>query len=303
MVAKVAPLKIGKFSMSFDFNQIDFTFLKEHSQVVLTIIWILVSLVIRSSVKRAIRDTKKLEHDSKRQKINTIDNIFNMVLFVGVVFIWLSELQNLALSIAAFMVALVIATKEFIQCIVGAFYKASTRPFRVGDWVKIGHFEGEVTDSDWLTTTLFEVDMSGGSYQYTGRTSVIPNGLLMTHTVQNLNYTRRYVTHVFSITRQTDEVNLFKAKDQILKRIKEYSEHFKEVAIRYNSLIEKRLDIKISGPEPSVRITTTPEGYNVFTVSLFCPTEEALEIEQKVTEDFMGFWFEEARKQRLITVQ
>jgi hypothetical protein len=25
---------------------------------------------------------------------------------------------------------------------------------------------------------------------------------------------------------------------------------------------------------------------------LFCPTEEAVDIEQKVTEDFMRFWFE-----------
>ena len=64
------------------------------------------------------------------------------------------------------------------------------------------------------------------------------------------------------------------------------------MATRYNSLIEKRLDIKISGPEPRVRITTTPEGYNIFTVSLFCPTEDAVGIEQKVTEDFMRFWYE-----------
>jgi hypothetical protein len=103
---------------------------------------------------------------------------------------------------------------------------------------------------------------------------------------------RRYVTHTFSISRNTDDVNLFAIKEQILEKIREYSEHFHEVATRYNSLIEKRLDIKISGPEPKVRITTTPEGYNIFTISLFCPTEEAVGIEQKVTEDFMRFWFE-----------
>ena len=282
--------------MSFDVTTLDLSLVTDNIQIVLTVIWVLSMALIRSAVKRAVRDNAKMEYDKKRQRLNMVSNIANMVLVVGLVFIWLSELQNLAFSIAAFMVALVIATKEFIQCIVGAFFKASTRPFQVGDWVKIGAFEGEVTDSDWLTTTLFEVDLSGRHYGYTGRTSVVPNSLLITHTVQNLNYMRRYVTHVFSITRQSDEVNLFTAKDKILTRIKEYSEHFKDVAVRYNSLIEKRLDIKISGPEPTVRITTTPEGYNVFTVSLFCPTNEALDIEQKVTEDFMTFWFEEARR-------
>ncbi|MFT2112029.1 mechanosensitive ion channel domain-containing protein [Marinomonas sp. 2405UD68-3] len=31
-------------------------------------------------------------------------------------------------------------------CFSCAFFKASTRPFREGDWIRIGEFEGEVTD-------------------------------------------------------------------------------------------------------------------------------------------------------------
>ena len=278
--------------MPVDFSQLDFSILMDHVEIVLTIAWIVLSYIVRRYTKRAIRLHQKIEHDKKRQRINTADNIFNLLLVVGLVLIWSSELQNIAISIAAFMVALVIATKEFIACIVGAFYRASTRPYQVGDWIRIANYEGEVTDSDWLSTTLFEVDLKGASYTYTGRTTVVPNSVLLQHTVQNLNYMRRYVTHTFSISRSTDDVNLFLIKEQILDKIREYSEHFHDVAIRYNSLIEKRLDIKISGPEPRVRITTTPEGFNVFTVSLFCPTEEAVEIEQKVSEDFMAFWYE-----------
>ncbi|TYL48771.1 mechanosensitive ion channel family protein [Marinomonas sp. IMCC 4694] len=278
--------------MSVDFSQLDLSILMDHVEVVLTIAWIFLSYLVRRYTKRVIRVNQKTENDKKRQRINAVDNIFNLLLVVGLVLIWSSELQNIAISIAAFMVALVIATKEFIACIVGAFYRASTRPYQVGDWIRIANYEGEVTDSDWLSTTLFEVDLKGGSYAYTGRTTVVPNSVLLLHTVQNLNYMRRYVTHTFSIARQTDEVNLFVIKEQILTKIHQYSEHFHEVAIRYNSLIEKRLDIRISGPEPRVRITTTPEGFNVFTISLFCPTEEAVDIEQKVTEDFMAFWYE-----------
>ena len=278
--------------MPVDFSQLDFSILTDHVEIVLTVAWILLSYFVRRYTKRAIRHHQKIEHDKKRQRINSVDNIFNLFLVVGLVLIWSSELQNIAISIAAFMVALVIATKEFIACIVGAFYRASTRPYQVGDWIRIANYEGEVTDSDWLSTTLFEVDLKGGSYTYTGRTTVVPNSVLLLHTVQNLNYMRRYVTHTFTISRGGDDVNLFAIKDQILNKIREYSEHFHEVAIRYNSLIEKRLDIKISGPEPRVRITTTVEGYNIFTVSLFCPTNEAVEIEQKVTEDFMRIWYE-----------
>ncbi|BFM50698.1 mechanosensitive ion channel domain-containing protein [Marinomonas sp. THO17] len=278
--------------MPFDFTQLDLSIITDHVELVLTLALILLVYIIRRYTKRAIRLNQHIDHDKKRQRINAADNSFNFLFVVGLILIWSSELQNIAISIAAFMVALVIATKEFIACIVGAFYRASTRPYQVGDWIKVANFEGEVTDSDWLSTTLFEVDLKGGSYAYTGRTTVVPNSVLLLHTVQNLNYMRRYVTHTFSISRQSDDVNLFDIKEQIIGKIREYSEHFHEVAIRYNSLIEKRLDINISGPEPRVRITTTPEGFNIFTVSLFCPTDEAVEIEQKVTEDFMRFWFD-----------
>ncbi|TPE46926.1 mechanosensitive ion channel [Maribrevibacterium harenarium] len=283
--------------MQFDITQWDYSVLKQNKEWLLTLVWLLGVTIVRRYWKYVLRNNQKIDHDKKRQRLNTLDNAFNLLMVIGVIFVWSAELQNIAISIAAFMVALVVATKEFISCIVGAFYKASTRPFDVGDWVKIGSFEGEVTDSDWLSTTLFEVDLKGKTYTYTGRTTVVPNSLLLTSTVQNLNYMRRYVEHTFAIARQGDEVNLYEIREQILERIKEYSEHFRDVAIRYNSLIEKRLDIKISGPEPKVRITTTPEGHNVFTVSLFCPTREAVDIEQKVTQDFMRFWFEQRAKQ------
>jgi len=292
MIDKVAPLLKEIVAMPFDLSQLDFSIITDYIEIALTIGWFLLFYVFRRLTERAIRLDHKIEQDRKRQRINTSDNLFNLLLVVGVVLIWASELQNIAISIAAFMVALVIATKEFISCIIGAFYRASTRPYQVGDWIRIANYEGEVTDSDWLSTTLFEVDLKGGSYAYTGRTTVVPNSVLLLHTVQNLNYMRRYVTHTFSISRQLDDVNLFEIKDEILEKLIEYSEHFHEVAIRYNSLIEKRLDINISGPEPRVRISTTPEGFNTFTVSLFCPTEEAVGIEQKVTEDFMRIWYE-----------
>lgn len=279
-----------------EWSQFDAAFFTENFEYIATLVWVIGIVLIRRYLKRALRTNEKLDVDRKRRRLNTVDNVFNLVMFVGLVLIWATELQNIAISIAAFMVALVIATKEFISCIVGAFYKASTRPYQVGDWVRIGQFEGEVTDSDWLSTTLFEVDFKGGSYAYTGRTTIVPNSVLLTNSVQNLNYMRRYVEHSFSISRLTDDVNLFEIKEPILAKIREYSEHFHEVAIRYNSLIEKRLDIKIAGPEPTVRVQTTIEGYNVFTVSLFCPTHEAAEIEQKVTEDFMRIWFEKKRQ-------
>ena len=56
-------------------------------------------------------------------------------------------------------------------------------------------------------------------------------------------------------------------------------------------MIENRLDISISGPEPHIQVATSELGDTQVIFSIFCPTEKALEIEQKLTADFMQLWF------------
>jgi small-conductance mechanosensitive channel len=159
----------------------------------------------------------------------------------------------------------------------------------VGDWIEIGDIRGEVIDRNLVSTTLTEIDPIHNTYECTGKTIVIPNSLLLTHAVKNMNFMRRYVFHAFTITTEPD-VNVFYVKTLILQRIAVYSESFYEVAKRYNGVIEKRSGIDIAGPEPRIRITTTDLGKNAFTVIVFCPAKEAWDLEQKVTDDFMRFY-------------
>ena len=86
---------------------------------------------------------------------------------------------------------------------------------------------------------------------------------------------------------------------RLLQKATEYSSDFHEVAIRYNQLIESRLDINIAGPEPQIQITTSELGDTQFLFTIFCPTDRALEIEQQLTSDCLGMWFE--KKKQLLT--
>lgn len=224
--------------------------------------------------------------------INSVNNASNAFIVIGLIVIWLTELRYAALSIAAFTVALVIATREMIQCLVGSLYLASSKSFVVGDWIKVGHHSGEVVASDWLSTTLLEVDLETQSYGYTGRTLNVPNNQFVGNSFQNLNFMRRYVAHSFAITREEEEVNILDVKGYILDKAKHYCEPFEEVASRYNALIEKRLGVSIIGPEPSLRLSTNNLGKNVFSITIFCPTDEAVTIEQKLTEDFFRYWYQ-----------
>lgn len=262
-------------------------------KLIASLLMIVVALLVRWLVVRYLLKMPADEQELPKRWINSVKNASNFIIAIGLIVIWLSELRFVALSIATFVVALVIATREFIQCVLGSIYQTSTRMFAIGDWIKVGPNYGEVVRSDWLSTTLLEIDIESKSYGYTGRSLLIPNNQFVVANFQNLNFMRRYVSHSFSIIRDADAINVFQFREMILEKVKEYCSPFEEVAQRYNVLIEKRLGITLAGPAASVRIITTNLGKNEFAVTLFCPTQEAVGIEQRLIEDFMGAWYRE----------
>ena len=239
------------------------------------------------------RRRAKSKGADKRDLINNVKNFINFALIVTLLSIWAPEIQNFALSIAAFAVAIVIATRELIQCVIGFFYLMSTRPFRIGDWIEIENHIGEVTETDWIKTTLLEVDYK--TYQYTGKTLFIPNNKLFAMPIKNYNFLKRYASHQFSIIRD-QSVNPYSFMPQLIAKAQEYCEDFLDVGTRYNHMIERRLDVKISGPEPDIRVSTSNIGDTVVSFTLFCPTNRAAELEQALITDFMNMWFAELNK-------
>ncbi|WP_237056339.1 mechanosensitive ion channel family protein [Microbulbifer sediminum] len=261
------------------------------NKLFLSILVIVVVLLLRLLLSFIFARQKRWSKQDRRRRINTVHNFSNLLIFLGLVAVWVSELREFALSIAAFSVAIVLALRELVQSLVGKLYQASMRSFLVGDWVKVGDQFGEVIDSDWLSTTLLEIDPHGLGSGYTGITLYIPNNVFFTQPVKNLNFMRRYIEHTFSITRENKGGNPFAAKKFLLERIHEHSEAFREVAARYCQMIEHRTGVELVGTEPKITFSSNELGHDVVTITLFCPREDAHEIEQNVTEDFYNFWY------------
>jgi small-conductance mechanosensitive channel len=257
-----------------------------NNKFVMTFLFICVFYMVKYLIVKIIKQKSKQD---KRLQINIVNNIFTIFMIVIIFNIWHEEIQKFAFSIAAFIVAIVLATREFIQCFIGFVYLLSSRPFRIGDWVQVGSYYGEVHSTDWAKLTLLEVDEN--DYQYTGKTLYLPNSQLITSVIKNLNFLKRYAMHHFTVVRD-DSVNPFEFIDELYENANSYCSDFKDVAIRYNQLIESRLDIKIAGPEPHIQVATSDIGDTQVFFTIFCPTERALEIEQKLTSDFMRLWFE-----------
>ncbi|WP_339721444.1 mechanosensitive ion channel family protein [uncultured Paraglaciecola sp.] len=263
------------------------------NKLILTFSITFLALLTKYILVKLVRKQAKNKGEDRRDLVNNVKNFLNFVLIVSLFSLWAQEMQKFAFSIAAFSVAIVLATREFINCIIGFFYLVSTRPFRIGDWIEVEQFVGEVSATDWIKSTLLEVDIK--TYEYTGKTLFIPNNKLMTSPIKNLNFLKRYATHHFEIVRD-QSVNPYGIIQKVIKNANAYCADFHDVAVRYNHMLERRLDVKIAGPEPQIKVSTTEIGDNVVEVTIFCPTERAIEIQQAITKDFMRYWYAEKNK-------
>ena len=207
----------------------------------------------------------------------TVRNVLSAAIVLGLFVVWAPEIEQFALSITAFVVALVIATKELILCLSGSTWRRTSRAFDVGDWVEIGGHSGEVIDETLFVTQLQEIE--GREYRYTGRTVAVPNSLLLTQPVINHNFRKRFLEHEFTLHAPADAPALA-MRDAIAAALNAEATAFEAVARRYAAVIEKRAGVKLPDPAPTVRIETNLYGIIGFRCALFCPRDKAAEIEQ-----------------------
>lgn len=262
-----------------------FTYLLTN-KLLFTALIIVIITIARRIVLSQVRGDEFFVTETQRKWMSRTKNgtfIFTLViLFI----LWRSEINEFALSVTAIAVAIVVASKEIILCFTGSIQRASSRSFRIGDWIEVGKICGEVIEHNMMATVIQEIDLHHGQYHYTGKTATLPNSMFFTYPVKNLNFMKRYVYHNFSIVVR-DFVNLYPLLPTIITKIDHHSEDFIDVARRYNSIIEKHAGLDLPGSEPHIHISSSTTGEQIVHFMLFCPTERATHLEQEIRRDFM----------------
>ncbi|HTL11167.1 MAG TPA: mechanosensitive ion channel family protein, partial [Bdellovibrionota bacterium] len=203
--------------------------------------------------------------------------------------IWAHEIRVFALSVVALTVAGVVATKEFLLCVVGGIYKASARPFQVADRIEILKFRGDVIDHNLFTTTLFEVGPEHTVHQYTGRTIVLPNSVFLTNPLFNETYNRRFVLHTFTVPfKRTDDWRLaeklllesaFQEVGPYLAEAKQYMSHLERTQGLDAPVMDPRANIHFPDPERIDLVMRVP-----------VPAQRKGRMEQLILRGFVERW-------------
>jgi len=275
--------------------QVVIDFLLTHKLIFTALIIVLISLIRRIVLYKIRGDVAFVSEEQRSWMSRTKNGTF--VITVLLLFVlWQSEINEFALSVTAIAVAIVVASKEIILCFTGSIQRASSRSFRIGDWIEVGKICGEVIEHNMMATVIQEIDLYHGQYHFTGKTATLPNSMFFTYPVKNLNFMKRYVYHDFSII-VPGFVNLYPMVPGMLEKIDEHISYFSDVAKRYNSMIEKHAGVDLPGAEPHIHITSGATGEQVVHFMLFCPTDKATHLEQEIRADFMALYEEHFPKE------
>lgn len=270
--------------------QVVIDFLLTHKLVFSALIIITISLM-RKLVLSKIRGEVAFVSEKQRNWMSRTKNGTFIITVLTLFVLWQSEISEFAFSVAAIAVAIVVASKEIILCFTGSIQRASSRSFRIGDWIEVGKTCGEVIEHNIMATVIQEIDLHHGQYHYTGKTITLPNSMFFTYPVKNLNFMKRYVFHNFSIVVR-DFVNLYPLLPVLSEKIEQHTHYFHDVAKRYNSMIEKHAGVDLPGSEAHIHITSGATGEQFVHIMLFCPTDKAVHLEQEIRADFMALYEE-----------
>ena len=240
-----------------------------------------VFLLARKLIEKLLRGRDDFIPDERRRLISWSRNALVLVLVVGLILIWAPALRTFALSVTAFLVALVIATKELILCITGGLLRTSTGAFSVGDWVRIGELRGEVVDQSIMSVTLQELEPPTRGHRFTGRTVTLPNSVFLSTNVVNEHFSKKFVYHSVEIVIDKEDDPIATARVMEAAMATAIADS-REVAQRYNQLIRRRSGVNMPSIAPRTRMLTTNEARVRIVVTAFIPTGDTERVDREV---------------------
>jgi small-conductance mechanosensitive channel len=256
-------------------------------QVTSSLALMLAFLFFRWATILTIRRWNAPSGEEKRRWIIQIKNVSFIILAAGLFGIWATELRAFALSLVAVAAALAIATKEMIQCIMGGFYKASARPFEIGDRIEVNGVRGEVIDHNFLSTTLLEIGPDKTMHQLSGRQVVLPNSVFLLHPIQNQSMQQDYLLQIVRFTLQPDE-DWTVFEKVLLEAANKECAPFLEPARSAMTRLAQREGLDLPRVEPRVTFQYDDYGYLHATLRFPTPLDRVSRTEQAIIRSIIA---------------
>ncbi len=227
-------------------------------RIFLTIIVLGVLIVFRFFSIRIMH--RRLRNNRDRYYYTrSVKYIFNGILFLSILFIWVSEFKSVATFVGLISAALTIALRDVVVNIAGWAFILIRKPFGVGDRISISGHSGDVIDIRLYQFTINEIGNWVDADQSTGRIIHIPNGKIFSE--PQANYTQGF-SHIWNeigvlITFESDWKEAKKILEEIVHR---HTAHFSKNAEQRLIEASKKFMILYSKLTPIVYTNVKDSG-------------------------------------------
>jgi len=215
--------------------------------------------ILRIAAGRSIARAKPSNPEDRRRLLVSARNLSVLLFFIGLVLIWASELRTFAVSLVAFVAAIILATKEMIMCLSGSLVRTVANTYQIGDRIEIGTARGEVIDITPFATTLIEVGPGPLNHRRTGRGIVFPNSQLLTSTVVNETRLSPFVVHAMTIPIAGDQP-WEEHEEMVLSAAREVIAEYEEEVRANSSRLASEAALDAPATEPSILIQMDDPG-------------------------------------------
>jgi small-conductance mechanosensitive channel len=238
-------------------------------------------------IMRLVIQKKQWETEQKRQVMTQGRNILWGLMAIWLIMAWSKMLVPFLFSIVALLVALVMATKEWILCLLGAIYRYTTGAYQVGDRIRINGVRGEVIDIHWMQTRLLESGPAPDGTYYTGNVHSFPNAWLLTHPLNNESFFESYTFHWLKFPLSVAD-NLEDASRILLDEATKACEPFLADAHQYLKGVQHSHFLEAPSVKPKLHVEFERAGEIQVNVRYLSPKGKNNDIAQQIMMGFLS---------------
>lgn len=175
-------------------KNIDTLFLSLNNKYTILIFYTILTLIIGKSLIYILKKQLIKINNNKLQykTLNFIKLIISIIQILIIYLIWESNIKNAMTLISFVSAAITLSLKDYILNLFAGFYIKLYKPFKLEDRIEIKGQKGDVINLGSLFFELLEISDNYG-HQSTGVVSIIPNSIIFTETVKNMNKGFKYI--------------------------------------------------------------------------------------------------------------
>lgn len=175
-------------------KNIDTLFLSSTNKYTVLIFYTILTLIIGKALIYILKKQLIKINNNKLQykTLNFIKLIISIIQILIIYLIWESNIKNAMTLISFVSAAITLSLKDYILNLFAGFYIKLYKPFKLEDRIEIKGQKGDVINLGALFFELLEISDNYG-HQSTGVVSIIPNSIIFTETVKNMNKGFKYI--------------------------------------------------------------------------------------------------------------